>query len=67
MSLFNEEQMDHMRDLAKAAKKGLICPCGRFSKEDCARRCQWPGGVEHAEADKAARVARLAKAGGENG
>lgn len=39
MSLFNEEQLDHMRSLGKLAKEGKVCPCGWFTKEECARRC----------------------------
>lgn len=57
MSYFNEEQLDHMRDLQRLGAEGKICPCGWYTKDECARKCQSPYGSP--EAHRAA----LAKAG----
>ncbi len=42
MSYFNDEQLDHMRALGRAAKDGKVCPCGWFTKDECAQRCNSP-------------------------
>ena len=59
MSYFNEEQLDHMRDLAQMAKEGKVCPCGWFTKEDCARRCN--SVYRSPEAEIEARAKRATK------
>jgi hypothetical protein len=58
MSYFNEDQLDHMKDLAEASKKGLTCPCGWFLKTDCERRCNSPHGSpeKHAAGEAAYRA-----------
>lgn len=58
MGMFNEEQMDHMRDLAHMAKEGKVCPCGWFSKADCSRRCNSAYGSPEAEAAARAKSAK---------
>lgn len=56
MSYFNDEQLGYMRDLAALAKEGRVCPCGWFTKDDCARRCNSTYGSP--EKEQAARDAR---------
>ena len=61
--MFNEEQRDHMRSLAALAREGKVCPCGWFTKEECARRCNSVNGSPEAEAKHRAELAaRDAKA-----
>jgi len=59
MSYFNDEQLDHMRDLARLAKEGKVCPCGWYMKEECAQHCnsvyRSPEGEIEARAKRTAR------------
>lgn len=55
MSYFNDEQNDHMRDLAKMAQEGKACPCGWYSKDECASRCQSVYGSPEREAEARAK------------
>ncbi len=62
MSYFNDEQMDHMRSLSKLAAEGKVCPCGWYTKDECAKRCQSTCGS--AEAQSAHNAELKAKAEG---
>jgi hypothetical protein len=60
MSYFNDEQMDHMRSLARMAEEGKVCPCGWFTKDECAQRCNSSyGSPEKEAANRALRAKQV--------
>lgn len=59
MSYFNEEQLEHMRELAALAREGKVCPCGWFTKEECHSRCQ--SGYGSPEKQQEANAAAIRK------